>query len=97
MQNVSKVHLHKQVPDELRNIFYTRDLDDAMNELKRFVTSHEKTAPKLAIWAEENIPKGLTVFTIPTGYRKRMRTKNMLGLLNKELKTAHPRGGTVSQ
>ena len=86
MQYVSKVQLRKQVADEIRNIFNARDLDDAMKELKRFVTSHEKTAPKLANWAEENIPEGLTVFAIPAGHRKRMRTTNMLERQNKELK-----------
>ena len=86
MQYVPKVHLRKQVADEIRNIFNARDLDDAMKELKRFVTTHEKTAPKLASWAEENIPEGLTVFTIPAGHRKRMRTTNMLERQNKELK-----------
>ncbi|QDT24749.1 Transposase, Mutator family [Gimesia panareensis] len=86
MQYVPKVHLRKQVSEELRNIFNARDLDDALNELKRFVSTHEKTAPKLASWAEENIPEGLTVFTIPAGHRKRMRTTNMLERQNKELK-----------
>ncbi|QGQ25844.1 hypothetical protein F1728_25625 [Gimesia benthica] len=35
---------------------------------------------------EENIPEGLTVFTIPGGHRKRMRTMNMLERQNRELK-----------
>tara|TARA_R110002049_G_scaffold140596_1_gene301743 strand:+ start:704 stop:940 length:237 start_codon:yes stop_codon:yes gene_type:complete len=74
MQYVPKVHLGKQMSDELRNIFYARDL----NELKQFVSTHEITAPKLASCAEENIPEGLTVFTIPAGHRKWMRTTNML-------------------
>ncbi|MCA9015680.1 MAG: IS256 family transposase [Planctomycetaceae bacterium] len=86
MQYIPKVHLRKQVADELRNILNARDLDNALKELKRFVTSHEKTAPKLASWVEDNIPEGLTVFAIPAGHRKRMRTTNMLERQNKELK-----------
>jgi len=86
MQHVPKVHLRKQFADELRNIFNAKDLEDAMNELNRFVTAHEKSAPKLATWAEENIPEGLSVFAIPSEHRKRMRTTNMLERQNKELK-----------
>nr|WP_232097439.1 transposase [Gimesia maris] len=40
----------------------------------------------MASWAEENILEGLTVFTIPAGHRKRMRTTNMLERQSKELK-----------
>ncbi len=57
-----------------------------MKKLKRFVTTHKKKAPKLGSWAEDNIPEGLTVFAIPAGHRKRMRTTNMLERQNKELK-----------
>ena len=86
MQHVPKVHLRKQVADELRNVFAARDLHDATDELQRFVAAHQETAPKLAAWAEENIPEGLTIFDVPIEHRKRLRTTNLLERQNKELK-----------
>ena len=45
-----------------------------------------KTAPDLSEWMEENLPEGLTVFTLPPSHWKKMRTSNMLERLNKEIK-----------
>jgi len=35
---------------------------------------------------EENIPEGLTVFTLPKEHHKRMRTSNMMERLSKEIR-----------
>ena len=48
-------------------------------------TCHQK-APRLAGWAEENIPEGLTAFMLPLYHRTRMRMTNGLERLNKEIK-----------
>ncbi len=53
--------------------------------LKFYVTKYEKTAAKLSVWMEENLPEGLTVFALPEGHRKRMRTTNMLERVHEEL------------
>jgi transposase-like protein len=54
--------------------------------LKQFCDRYLKSAPKLAAWAEQNIPEGLTFFSLPAGHRRRMRTSNSLERLNKEIK-----------
>ena len=43
-------------------------------------------APKLANWAEENLPDGFTTFELPLGQRPRLRTTNCLERVNRELK-----------
>ena len=45
-----------------------------------------KEAPKLALWAEENLPMGFSVFDLPPQHRVRMRTTNGLERINRELK-----------
>lgn len=37
---------------------------------------YAESAPKLARWLEQAIPEGLTVFSLPEGHRRRMRTAN---------------------
>ena len=86
MQHTPKVELRKQVAEDIRNIFIARNAHDATEELGRFVERYKDTAPKLAVWAESNIPEGLAIFGIPAEHRKRMRTTNMLERQNRELK-----------
>lgn len=57
IQYVPKVHLRKQVSDELRNIFNARDLDDALNELKRFVSTHEKQLRNWRVGRKKTSPR----------------------------------------
>jgi putative transposase len=86
MQHTPKVPMRKQVADDIRDIFAARNAHDANEELGRFVERYKDTAPKLADWAEANIPEGLAIFGIPAEHRKRMRTTNMLERQNRELK-----------
>lgn len=53
--------------------------------MKFYVAKYEKTAAKLSVWMEENLPEGLTVFALPEGHRKRMRTTNMLERVHEEI------------
>ncbi|MEM7479337.1 MAG: transposase [Planctomycetota bacterium] len=90
MQNalhyVPKVGMRKEVTDDLRAVFNSKDAASAREELKRLVRKYQSTVPKLATWAEENVAEGLTVFQLPTEHQKRMRTTNMLERQNKEIK-----------
>jgi putative transposase len=86
MHHISKVDMRKQIAQDLRNVFNAKDLTDANEELKRFVELYKDSAPKIATWAENNIPEGLAVFQLPEEHRKRMRTTNMLERQNKEIK-----------
>ena len=86
MQYIPKVEMRKQVAQDLRNVFNAKDLEKANEELNRFIDLYKDTAPKIATWAENNIPEGLAVFQLPEEHRKRMRTTNMLERQNKEIK-----------
>jgi len=86
MHYIPNISMRPKVAQEIRDIFDAKDHQDAAAELKRFVERYEKLAPKLANWAEQNIPEGLTVFQLPPKHRKRMRTTNMLERQNKEIK-----------
>lgn len=86
MQYVPKLAMRKTVAADLRSVFDASDRDDAARRLKAFVEKYATIAPKLAAWAEENVPEGLTVFAEPAVRRKRLRTTNMLERQNKEIK-----------
>ena len=86
MHYTPSVSLRKQVASDIRNIFNAKDKVDAKLELDRFFDKYKEKAPKLAEWAEDNIPEGLSVFLLPSEHQKRMRTTNMLERQNKEIK-----------
>ena len=86
MHYVPKVGMRKEVTDDLRAVFNSKDAASARDELKRLVRKYQSTAPKLAAWADQNVAEGLTVFQLPNEHQKRMRTTNMLERQNKEIK-----------
>jgi transposase-like protein len=53
-----------------------------------FVERYQKSMPKLSQWAENNIPEGLTVFSMDLceSNRKHLRTSNMIERLNQTVK-----------
>ena len=83
---VPKVSMRGEVAADIRKIFAASDRAEADQKLKDFVQAYEKSAPRLAEWAEANIPEGLTVFKLPVNHQKRMRTSNGIERLNKEIK-----------
>lgn len=83
---VPKVAMRKQVAADIKSIFNAPDRHEAKRLLGQTVTKYHTAAPKLAAWLEDNIPEGLTVFELPAGHRRRLRTTNMLERVNKELK-----------
>jgi len=68
--------IRKRIGVELRSVWNARDRHAAGAELDRLVKNYAETAPKLARWLEQAIPEGLTVFSLPEGHRRRMRTAN---------------------
>jgi transposase-like protein len=86
LEYVPKPELKREVMEGLKGIFDAGDQTAANEQLQRLVHKYEKTAPQLAAWLEENVPEGLSVFALPAGHRKRLRTTNMLERLNRELK-----------
>jgi len=78
--------LKQKIADDIRRIFNSEDRAHAEAKLAEFVKTYEKSAPKLATWAEENIPEGLTAFSFPEAGRLRLRTSNMCETLNSQIK-----------
>ena len=83
---ITKQHLKSKVASEIKTIFNADNLIHAEERLKNFIKTYETTQPKLAAWAEENIPEGFTVFAIPEAHRKRLRTSNACENVNGQIK-----------
>jgi putative transposase len=81
-----KPSLRPQVVASLRAVFDAPDRPEAERQLDLVVKKYRTSAPKLAEWLEANVPEGLTVFALPAGHRRRLRTSNMLERLNEEIK-----------
>jgi len=82
---VPKLRMRKQVHNDIRDIFDAPDRKNAEERLRSYVAKYEKTAPQLSVWMEGNLPEGLTVFALPEGHRKRVRTSNMLERVHEEI------------
>tara|TARA_Y100000991_G_scaffold209528_1_gene189794 strand:+ start:882 stop:2045 length:1164 start_codon:yes stop_codon:yes gene_type:complete len=85
-QYVPSVTMRSAVAADIRAIFNAPDQHEAERLLEMFVERYQKTAPKLAIWAEEALPQGFTVFSLPTAHRRRLRTTNLVERLNEEIR-----------
>ena len=85
-QYVTATALRAEVARDIRSVFNAPDLDEANHLLGKFVTRYAKKMPKLAHWAEENLPQGFTVFSLPSSHRRRLRTTNLVERLNEEIR-----------
>ena len=83
---VPRREMRATVARDLRSVFEASDRNAADRRLAEVVTSYRDTAPRLAEWAETNIPQGLTIFSLPPEYRRRLRTTNGLERVNREIK-----------
>jgi putative transposase len=83
---VPKPSMQPEVTASLRAIFDAPDRSEAERQLDLVVKKYRTKAPKLAEWLEANVPEGLTVFALPPGHRRRLRTSNMLERLNEEIR-----------
>jgi len=83
---VPKVDMREEVASDIRSIFNAPDRTEADRLLMKIVDKYSTTASRLAIWLEENIPEGLTVFSMPEKHRRRLRTTNMVERQNREIK-----------
>lgn len=83
---VPKVAMREEVAKDIRVIFNAPDKKEAERFLEMTVEKYSKTASKLSEWLEENIPEGLTVFSLPDNQRKKLRSTNMVERLNREIK-----------
>jgi len=83
---VARLEQRPAVAQRIRAIFNAPDKDEAQRLLEQAVEQWHKEAPKLAAWAEENLPEGLAAFDFPAHHRVRIRTTNGLERINRELK-----------
>lgn len=83
---VPKADMREAVAASIRSIFNAPDREEADRLLAKAVEEYSKTAGRLAVWMEENIPEGLAVFAMPEKHRRRLRTTNMVERQNREIK-----------
>jgi transposase-like protein len=83
---IPRPSMQAEVVAGIRAIFDAPDRSEADRQLELAVKKYRAKAPKLAEWLEQNVPEGLTVFALPAGHRRRLRTSNMLERLNEEIK-----------
>ena len=70
--------IRESIAKDLRTVYDAQNLQQANNALKEIVDKYSTTAPKLALWLENNVPEALTVFSLPKNHREKMRTSNVI-------------------
>ena len=74
------------VAADIRKVFNAPDEPNAQRYLQSLVEKYEKTQPRLAQWADENLREGLSVFHISENHRRKLRTSNLAERQMKEIK-----------
>lgn len=83
---VPRLEQRAPVARRLRAIFNAPERAEAQRLLAATVAQWRTDMPKLADWAEANVPEGFAVFELPAAHRTRLRTTNGLERINRELK-----------
>jgi len=83
---VPRVAMRKEVAEAIRAVFNAPSREEADRQLGLFCQRYGEQAPRLAEWAEENLPQGLAVMSLPRSHQRRLRTTHVLERLNKEIK-----------
>jgi transposase-like protein len=71
---------------ELRWIYDRRKLAEARLDLAAWLKRWQAKYPKLCDWVEENIEETFTVYRLPVGHHKNMRSTNLLERFNEEIR-----------
>jgi transposase-like protein len=71
---------------ELRWIYDRRKLTEARLDLAAWLKRWQAKYPKLCDWVEENIEETFTVYRLPVGHHKNMRSTNLLERFNEEIR-----------
>ena len=90
-QNAKKhcpnTQIKKGIAKELRTVYDAENLEQAEAALDDLVAKYSTSAPKLAVWLENNVPEALSVFSLPKEHQVRMRTSNLIErAINQEIK-----------
>lgn len=83
---VTRLDQREPIARRIRAIFNAPERAEAQRLLNETVAQWRLEAPKLADWAEANLPDGFAVFDDPPAHRVRLRTTNGLERINRELK-----------
>ena len=83
---VTRLDQRKPVALRIRSIYNAPDRAEAERLLRQAIEAWKTEMPKLAQWAEENLPDGFAVFALPHAHRVRLRTTNGLERINREIK-----------
>lgn len=81
-----KKSMRNEVADALRDIFQSRNIDEARERVKETIETYKDKAPDFSQWLDDNIEEGLVILKFPKSIRRRLRTSNMLEVLNKQIK-----------
>jgi len=84
--HVPRAAMRKEAASAIRSIFASGSREEADRQLGRIAQAYAKKAPKLSAWLKSAIPEGLTVYEIPEGHRRRLKSTNLHEWMNKELK-----------
>ena len=71
---------------ELRWIYDRRKLSEVRSDLAAWLKRWQGKYPKLCDWVEENIEETFTVYRLPVGHHKNMRSTNLLERFNEEIR-----------
>lgn len=81
-----KVAMRPEIAQAMRDIFNAPSYEEARRQVDLSVARYAKSAPEFAVWLEDNIEEGLTIFQLPRALWKKLRTSNMLENLNREIR-----------
>jgi Transposase, Mutator family len=83
---IPRLDQRKPVALRIRAIFNAPDRAEAERLLKQAIEAWATDMPKLAQWAEDNLPEGFAAFDMPQAHRVRVRTTNGLERINREIR-----------
>jgi len=83
---VPKKAMQAPVAETIRDVFNSPDRQQAELRIAAGAKRYADSAPQLAAWMEENLPEGLSVFSIPKPHRRMLRTSNWLENLNGQIR-----------
>jgi len=83
---VTKKTKKSAVAQSIKAIFNAENRPEAERLLELSAKKYEQEMPQLAKWMREALPEGLTIFSLPQGHQRRIRTSNMAERVNQEIK-----------
>ena len=84
--HITKQDLKTPIAEEISSILTQDTLAQAQQKLEEFTKKWQVDQPKIASWAEENIPQSFTVLATPKQHHKKLRTSNSCETLNGNIK-----------